>query len=133
MATLEADPAVDGWALSCASVNLAQLLPGAPAGTRVAAWVKPFCAYRRNVPVAYSWEPVLWHRKAPRRTDVDEPIGRDHLSCPMTMRRGFTGAKPEAFTRWLLVLLGAVAADEIVDLFIGSGAVTRELDRPRLF
>lgn len=121
---------LDGWALSCSAPSLGALLPCAPAGTRVAAWVKPFAAYKRNVRVAYTWEPVLWNRRAPRRED--EPVGRDHLSCSITMRRGFTGAKPAPFTAWLRVLLGALEGDTILDLFPGSGAVTIELDRPRL-
>jgi hypothetical protein len=120
----------NGWALSCSVPSLAAILPGAPEGTRVAAWVKPFCAYKRNVRVAYSWEPVLWARTLPRR-DAD-PVGRDHLSANITMRRGFTGAKPEEFTRWLYVLLGAQPSDDIDDLFPGSGAVARELAVPRM-
>ena len=65
MAELDLD--YDGWALSCSIPSLAHLLPAAPPGTRVAAWVKPFAAYKRNVRVAYTWEPVLWKRTAPRR------------------------------------------------------------------
>jgi hypothetical protein len=42
----------DGWALSCSTPSLADLLPRMPDGTRVAAWVKPFAAYKRNVRVA---------------------------------------------------------------------------------
>lgn len=120
---------LDGWALSCSVPSLGSLLPGAPEGTRVGAWVKPFAAYKRNVRVAYTWEPVLWRRGAERRDD--DPVGRDHLSCPITMRRGFTGAKPAPFATWLRVLLGAQEHDTIIDLFPGSGAVTDELDRLR--
>lgn len=123
--------ALDGWALSCSTPSLAEILPGAPAGTRVAAWVKPFCAYKRNVRVAYSWEPVLWHRRTPRRDD--EPVGRDHLSAPITMRRGLTGAKPEPFAAWLRVLLGYREGDELIDLFPGSNAVTTSTARLRLY
>lgn len=122
--------ALDGWALSASAPSLAALLPHAPDGTRVAAWVKPWCAYKRNVRVAYSWEPVLWHRRAPRRPD--EPIGRDHLSAGMTMRRGLTGAKPDPFVAWLRVLLGYCEGDVLLDLFPGSGAVSSAMDRPRL-
>jgi hypothetical protein len=126
----EMDTTYDGWALSLASVNLRDLLPGAPAGTRVAAWVKPFCAYKRNVRVAYSWEPVLWKRTAPHRDG--DPVGRDHLSAVMAMKRRLFGAKPETFGRWLIVLFGAQPCDEIVDLFPGAGAIGRALDIPRL-
>lgn len=130
MSQLDTDPTVDGWALSCSSTSLARLLAGAPPDVRVAAWTKPFCAYKRNVQVAYSWEPVIWHRKAPRRDG--EPVGRDHLAAGITLRRGLTGAKPEAFSRWLLVLFGAIDGDELIDQFPGTGAVGQVFDRPRL-
>ena len=119
-----------GWALSASAPSLRELLPDAPEGTRVGPWVKPFAAYKRNVRVAYTWEPVLFNRTLPRREG--EPVGRDHLSCGITLRRGFIGAKPEPFTRWLYVLLGALPTDIIVDLFPGSGAVSRVLETPRM-
>ena len=128
MAELERD--YDGWALSASAPSLAQLLPAAPTGTRVGVWVKPFAAYKRNVRVAYTWEPVLWTRIAPRRDG--DPVGRDHLSASITMRRGLTGAKPEAFARWLAVLLGWQVGDTMTDLFPGTGAVGAWFDENRL-
>jgi len=125
------DDAVAGWALSASAPSLGPLLAlGVPPGTRVAVWVKPFCAYKRNVRVAYSWEPVLWHRSAPRRPD--EPVGRDHLAASITLRRGLVGAKPEPFAAWLRVLLGYREGDAIIDLFPGSGAVSDSNARLRL-
>ena len=128
MSDMEQD--YDGWALSCSATSLPDLLADAPRGTRVGAWVKPFAAFKRNVRVAYTWEPVLFHRIAPRRDG--EPVGRDHLSEGITMRRGFTGAKPARFADWLRILLGYMEGDELVDLFPGSGAITRQFDVPRL-
>jgi hypothetical protein len=121
MAELEQD--YDGWALSASMPSLAALLPGAPPDTRVAAWVKPFAAYKRNVRVAYTWEPVLWHRIAPRRPG--DPVGRDHLSEPITLKRGLVGAKPETFARWLAVLVGWQPGDHVTDVFPGTGVVGR--------
>lgn len=126
----ELERGYDGWALSANSTTLADLLPGAPAGTRIAAWVKPFAAFKRNVRVAYTWEPVLWHRTAPRRDG--EPVGRDHLSCSITLQRGTIGAKPRPFADWLRVLLGYREGDTLDDLFVGSGAVTAAFATPRL-
>jgi len=41
---------------------------------------------------------------------------------------GFVGAKPPAWTRWVLDLLGYEAdSDSVDDLFPGSGSVGREL------
>lgn len=125
MAELEAG--WDGWALCASTPSLPGLLAGAPAGTRVAAWVKPFAVYKRNVRVAYSWEPVLWHRIAPRRPD--DPVGRDHLAAVITLQRGLVGAKPAAFNRWVLTLLGWQPGDELADLFPGTGGMARELDQ----
>lgn len=121
MAQLDQD--YDGWALSCSAPSLAVLLPGAPAGTRVAVWVKPFAAFKRNVRVAYTWEPVLWRRIAPRRDG--DPVSRDHLAEPITLRRGLTGAKPDRFASWVMDLLGWQHGDELTDLFPGTGTIGR--------
>jgi hypothetical protein len=47
----------DGWALSTSSPALRDVLPLCPADVRVMAWVKPFAAFKKNVRVAYAWEP----------------------------------------------------------------------------
>ena len=39
----------------------------------------------------------------------------------MAMGKGLVGAKPEAFCRWVLDLLGYVEGDEVVDVFPGTG------------
>src|SRR5690349_16409088 len=75
------------------------------------------------VRVAYTWEPVIWKRTAERREG--DPVGRDHLRCPITMRKGLTGAKPEEFCRWVLVLLGWQPGDVVDDLFPGTGVMGR--------
>jgi ubiquinone/menaquinone biosynthesis C-methylase UbiE len=41
------------------------------------------------------------------------------------MKRGFTGAKPEPFCRWVMDMLGWKPGDKIVDVFVGSGAFSR--------
>ena len=124
LVTLDAD--FDGWAFCLSSTSLAAILPGAPAGTRVGAWVKPFAAFKRNVRIAYTWEPVLF--KPARDSSKDgAPVGRDHLSEPITLRRGLTGAKPARFNRWVLDLLGYVDGDEVVDLFPGTAGMEAEL------
>ena len=123
----------DGWALSMTSNNLRDLLPYCPEDCRVAAWVKPFHAYKRNVRPAYSWEPVVFHGGRQTAT-LPEKGGvattpKDHLAANITLQRGVMGAKPPAFTRWVLDLLGWQRGDTLVDLFPGSGAVTAEVDR----
>ena len=112
----------DGWALSTSSSALQEVLAVCPGDVRVAAWVKPFCAFKVNVNPAYTWEPVIW--KSPKRHSRQEDTIKDHCIESITMKRGLTGAKPEAFCMWLFALLGLELEDEFDDLFYGSGAVS---------
>jgi hypothetical protein len=117
----------DGWALhtSATPSAMAVLAPlVASNNARWCAWVKPFAAFKRNVSVAYAWEPVIV--KAVRKPVVSGRITlRDFIECPITMKRGLTGAKPEKVCHWIFEMLGAVPDDELFDLFPGSGAVGR--------
>jgi hypothetical protein len=114
----------DGWCLHTASTTLKQVLDLCPEDVRVMAWVKPFAAFKPNVPVAYAWEPVIV--KACRKPVVSGRIVmRDWCSCSITLKRGLVGVKPEAVCRWLFEVMGMKPSDELIDLFPGSGAVTR--------
>lgn len=118
----ELDERYDGWAYSLLSTNLPVLLPLAPGGIRIAAWVKPFAAFKRNVRIAYTWEPVIF--KPGRDSSKDgAPVGRDHLSQVITLKKGLTGAKPPQFCRWVLDLLGYIDGDAVDDLFPGTGVM----------
>lgn len=110
----------DGWAMSASAPSLKELLPVLPEGARVAVWVKPFAAFKRNVRIAYAWEPVLF-RPGRDSSTLGARVGRDFLSEPITIRRGLVGAKPPRFCRWILDLLGFVDGDELIDLFPGTG------------
>jgi hypothetical protein len=116
----------DGWVLHAAATprSMAILAPLAERhGARWMAWVKGFAAFKRNVPVAYAWEPVLV--KAARKPVVSKRlVMRDWIECPITMKRGLTGAKPEAVCHWAFEMLGARPDDDLHDLFPGTGAVT---------
>jgi hypothetical protein len=118
--------AYDGWALSCSSVSLPTLLEWKMPGARIAAWVKPFAAYKANVRIAYTWEPVIFKPGRDRSKD-GAPVGRDHLSEPITMQKGLTGAKSPRFCRWIVDLMGYVEGDEVHDLFPGTGIMGRVL------
>lgn len=118
MARLDAD--YDGWALSASAMSLPAILPLAPEGIRVAAWVKPFSAFKKNVRVAFGWEPVIF-RYARRLSHPEAPEARDWLSCNMSFQRGTIGAKPWQFCRWVLDMLGYLDGDQVDDLFPGSG------------
>jgi hypothetical protein len=127
------DSKYDGWALSLSSPSLRDILKLAPRGVRVAAWVKPFAAFKRNVRIAYTWEPVIF--KAGRNSSKDgAPVGRDHLAENIALRKGLTGAKPVRFCDWVLDLLGYVKGDTVDDLFPGThvmGRVVRERMSPQ--
>lgn len=117
----------DGWVLHTSSTALEDVLALAReagvSGHRIMAWTKPFAAFKRNVSVAYAWEPVLV--KAARKPVVThEVVMRDWLAEPMTLKKGLTGAKPAAVCRWLFHCMGAEPADEMNDLFPGTGAVS---------
>jgi len=117
-----ADEFPDGWALSASSPSLHTLLKFCPNDVRVAAWVKPFAVFKPNVNPAYAWEPVIF-RGGRQNRSRDELTVRDWVSAEITLKKGLTGAKPEAFVWWLLGLLGFDADDELVDLFPGTGVV----------
>lgn len=121
------DAQYDGWLLHTSSTALADVLHMARlegvTGFRIMAWVKPFAAFKRNVPVAYAWEPVLV--KPCRKPSVTgRVVMRDWIAESITLQRGLSGVKPDAVCRWAFEVLGLEPDDELVDLFPGSGAVT---------
>lgn len=117
----------DGWVLHTNVGGLrimerAHILP--ENGIRICQWFKPFCAFKRNVSVAYAYEPVII--KAARKPVVSKRlVMRDWIAEPITMKRGLTGVKPEAVCHWAFEILGARPQDELADLYPGTGAVTR--------
>lgn len=114
----------DGFILHTSSVALGEILPLIPKGTaRLMAWVKPFCAFKRNVSVAYAWEPVIVKpvRKPVVRGRI---VMRDWVSESITMKKGLTGAKPQAVARWAFEMVGAEPTDVFDDLYPGTGAIS---------
>ena len=116
----------DGWALSCSTPSLQQILSYCPPKVRVAAWVKPFCSFKPNVNPAYAWEPVVW--MGGRKIGKERDTVRDWVAANITLEKGLCGAKPPAFCWWLFDLLGMDPGDDLVDLFPGSGAVTEAFE-----
>lgn len=111
----------DGWALSCTSGNLHDILPLCPREARIGAWVKPFASFKPGVNPGYTWEPLIWC--GGRKIGRERATVRDYCATSITLQRGFKGAKPTAFCRWVFDLLGMEPTDEFHDLFPGSGAV----------
>lgn len=121
----------DGWVLhmSATAESIALYAPLVRlTGGRWCSWRKGFAAFKRNVPVAYAWEPVVI--KACRKPVVSKRlVMRDWIDTDIqqsiTLQRGLTGAKPEAVCHWAFELAAARPDDELNDLFPGTEAVTR--------
>lgn len=111
----------DGWALSLHEPSLRDYLKFIPNDARIASWVKPFAAFKKGVTRAYTWEPVIfWHG---RKIPTTSPTWRDHISEPITMKKGLTGAKPHKFNLWVLAGLGFQRGDTLDDLFPGTNGM----------
>lgn len=129
----------EAWALSLSAPSLCDILPLCPRGVRVGAWVKPFASFKPGVNPAYCWEPVIFWggRSASARGGKTVPTVRDFgktdipecdapaVAANITLKKGTSGAKPEAFCFWMFEFLGANGGDEFTDVFEGSGAVRR--------
>jgi hypothetical protein len=134
----------DGWALSASSPSMQTLMPWLPEGHRTAAWVKSFSAFKKGVRPAYAWEPVFliggrnpnagWPHPPPpkdgKQTTPKDFYVTEHdewqvIVCPITLKKGLTGAKPEAFCSWVLDLLNVQAGDYVTDVFSGTGVMGR--------
>lgn len=136
----------DGWALSTSVAALPDVLALCPrpepskkrawggsmklgTGVRICVWKRtpiPFPPSR----VMWSWEPLIvrnphW-RQRHRRDFVPDVFYA-------TQPRGFlgndiTGQKPPEFCGWMFDLLGLGPHDDLVDLYPGSGAVSKAWD-----
>jgi hypothetical protein len=111
----------DGWALSTGAYALRELLPFCPPEARIAPWVKPNGVSGASYGPHNAWEPVIYCPARKLRGGV-----RDWLRAKPARGGGdLPGRKPLAFCGWLFDLLGMVSGDELVDLFPGTGIVSR--------
>lgn len=117
----------DGWLLHTSSTALQRVLALCPPGVRVMSWVKPFAAFKRNVSVAYAWEPVIV--KAIRKPVVTgRVVMRDWVSESITLKKGLCGAKPVKVCQWAFEVAGLEPSDEFHDLYPGTGIVKQTWD-----
>ena len=113
-----------GWALSTSSRALRAILPLCPPDARVCAWVKPIGVPPATNGIHATWEAliVVGGRQRP-------PGVRDFLSAQPARNEGtLPGRKPIAFCAWLFDCLGMVPGDTLLDLFPGTGIVSRAWD-----
>lgn len=133
----------DGWALSLSSTSLQTILGLCPEDVRVGVWCKTFSAFKKGVRPAYAWEPIIFrggrnpnhgHPHAPPEKNGKQNTPKDFFEtwdqdggilAPITMKKGLTGAKPEAVCEWILDLLNVQAGDEVEDVFPGTGVMGR--------
>lgn len=126
----------DGWVLHThvPGLRFMERSGWLPDDIRIGGWFKSFVAFKRNVPVAYAWEPVII--KACRKPIVSgRQVMRDFIETeielspaikePITLMRGLTGVKPDRVCFWAFELMGAQSSDELRDLYPGTGAVGR--------
>lgn len=129
----------DGWALSSHVKGLWDLIPIIPKDwkCRIAAWVKPYAGSRFGLTIGkplYAWESVIWRggRKLPKSKIIRDFLICNNL-CAQVGRKAssgnFYGAKPDEFCYWIFELLNMQPGDELVDLFPGTGRVTRAWKR----
>lgn len=121
----------DGWAIAAAADSLSVYLPVCPPDVRVLIWHKGN-AIPSGSRVATQWEPVLAKIPICRSGRTVGTAVSDVLSAGVNYRQRFVGAKPSAWTHWVLEVLGYQAADdELHDLFAGSGSVVGATSRYR--
>lgn len=115
------DSSYDGWALSTSAKALRDILPLCPPEARVCAWVKPIGVSGKTRGLHNTWEPLI---VVPGRRV--SPGFRDWVSAQPARNGGeLWGRKPIAFCSFLFRCLGMRPGDELVDLFPGTGIVSR--------
>lgn len=117
------------WALSTSAVALPAVLAICTElglEVRVAVWVRGWRPNPNPQGPLSSWEPVVYTGARPgtRRADSLVYAARPRLADPGWVQ----GAKPAAFAAWLFELLGARPGDTFVDLYPGSGGMTKAWD-----
>jgi hypothetical protein len=121
----------DSWVIAMSSHNLDIYLQhleiGSGTNYRVCAWIKP-----TSVPsgsrIRNGWEPVLL-KLADSRKSRSQGIRTVDYLIANPLRSGFLGAKPFAWTHWVLDLMGYEIGDQVDDLFNGSGAVNKAIQQ----
>ena len=105
-----------GWALSTGSRQLQRVLRFCPDGVRIGVWTRD-TTVRRVRGRSRAWEALIvcGGRDLSRVTD---DVHREEAS-----KARFTGDKPPGFNGWVLSMLGALAGDQLADLFPGTGSM----------
>lgn len=117
------DREYDGWAIAATAASLTTYLAAAP-DARVLIWNITNAAPSGSR-IHTTWEPVIVRIPPGRTSRAAGLVVKDTLTAAAP-RQGHVGQKPEAWTLWVLTVLGYTPdSDTITDLFPGSGAVGR--------
>jgi hypothetical protein len=124
---LELGEAFDGWAIATSWDGPHTVYAPLPVGCRVLIWHRP-----RALPTGHriqsNYETVIVYPPTDRRSSRGARTTPDVLTCTVPAK-GFAGAKPVEWVRWVLAAMGYdPATDTVHDLFPGSGAVSRVID-----
>lgn len=112
----------DGWAIATSADGLRCYWP-LPISSRVMVWVRPN-ALPTSRRIASMHELVIVLPPRARRARVAGAHQVPDVLTAPAPSIGFPGAKPPAWTRWVLDALGYDPdVDELVDVFPGSGSV----------
>ncbi|MDA2938485.1 hypothetical protein MYX75_09515 [Acidobacteria bacterium AH-259-A15] len=110
-----------GWALSTSPRALRDILPLCPLGARICAWVKPIGVSSKTYGLHDCWEALIVVGGRKRRPGIPDWL----RAQPARGWGELMGRKPLAFCAWLFDCLGMSPGDELVDLYPGSGMITR--------
>lgn len=124
----------DGWAIACPPDAVAAgVYAPLPYGTRVMVWHRTNALPNRNL-IGARWEAVLVCPPLERVALPDDAHQVPDVLAAGVQGIGFAGAKPPAWTRWVLDALGYdPARDTVDDLFPGSGSVSAVIRQGVLF
>lgn len=118
----------DGWAYAGAPDYLAQLADAIPADARTMIWHRGN-AIASGARIRATYEFVIIRPPPGRHRHGTGLAVDDVLSAGIDTSQRFAGAKPPAWTRWVLAALGhQPGTDHVDDLFRGTGAVDAAVD-----
>lgn len=121
----------DGWAIATTPDGLQAYFP-LPLNAQIMAWHRP-TAMRGGGRLIERWEPVIIYVPEGRNNRRGRGVSNVLTAVAPSARNGrksFVGSKPDSWTEWILDALGFdPALDTVADLFPGSGAVSRVVER----
>ena len=117
----------DGFAVAMAHDNLQKLISYFRPNIKIMIWHKWSIPSRARVQNRF--EPVAIRIPKTRKGAIKGKTMNDILTYKTKTNQGFTGAKPLAWTEWVLNAMGVQTGDSVDDLFNGSGSVAIAIEK----